>query len=147
MCDYQMEGLGWLEFLQKFNFGGCLADDMGLGKTVQVLALLHRRREAGKGASLVVVPRSLVFNWKQEAARFTPDLRVLDQTAATRARDAANFADHDLVLTTYGTLRRDITSFKDFEFDYVILDESQAIKNAATQSAKASAYCARQTIA
>ena len=134
---YQKEGLGWLEFLQKFNFGGCLADDMGLGKTVQVLALLHRRRDEGNGTSLAVVPRSLIFNWKQEAARFTPDLRVLDQTGSGRSQDSSDFSRHDLVLTTYGTLRRNITCFKDFEFDYVILDESQAIKNANTQSAKA----------
>src|SRR5205085_9361848 len=76
---YQREGLGWLYFLQKFGFGGCLADDMGLGKTVMVLALLESRRALGDaGPSLVVVPRSVVFNWKMEAARFTPKLRVLD---------------------------------------------------------------------
>jgi len=148
---YQRDGLGWLHFLRQFGFGGCLADDMGLGKTVQVLALLESRRAerearppAGDGRgggrpgpSLVVVPKSLVFNWKQEAARFTPKLRVLDHTGAGRVRAREHFDDYDLVLTTYGTLRRDALLVKDVRFDYVILDEAQAIKNAATESAKA----------
>jgi superfamily II DNA or RNA helicase len=138
--DYQRDGLGWMHFLRRFSFGGCLADDMGVGKTAQVLALLETRRElraAGElhGPSLVVVPKSLVFNWKQEAACFTPGLRVLDHTGA--ARNGNDFAAYDVVLTTYGTLRRDILQLKDFEFDYVVLDESQAIKNAHAQSAKA----------
>jgi SNF2 family DNA or RNA helicase len=84
-----------------------------------------------------VVPRSLVFNWKQEAARFTPKLRVLDHTGAGRLPVGEHFEDYDLILTTYGTLRRDALQFKDVRFDYVILDEAQAIKNAATESAKA----------
>jgi superfamily II DNA or RNA helicase len=151
---YQREGLGWLQFLRKFGFGGCLADDMGLGKTVQVLAMLEGRRlarlnagtadgsdasntEVPGGTSLVVVPRSLVFNWKQEAARFTPGMKVLDQSGPQRTRDPKQLASHDVVVTTYGTLRRDAAFFKDVEFDYVILDEAQAIKNAATASAKA----------
>ena len=142
---YQREGLGWMLFLQRFGFGGCLADDMGVGKTAQVLALLQTRRDLrassnGNGAgapgpSLVVVPRSLVFNWKQEAARFTPDLRVLDHTGLGRSME--NFGAHDVILTTYGTLRRDAPAFRDFPFDYVVLDEAQAIKNAQTESAKA----------
>jgi hypothetical protein len=146
--DYQREGLGWMEFLRRFSFGGCLADDMGVGKTAQVLALLETRRElrvAGQetgdaptdkpGPSLVVMPRSLVFNWKQEAARFTPQLRVLDYTGL--ARSSGDFDAYDVVLTTYGTLRRDALRLKDVEFDYVILDEAQAVKNAGTESAKA----------
>jgi hypothetical protein len=141
---YQRDGLGWLYFLQKFGFGGCLADDMGLGKTVQVLALLESRRrlrESGAadrpGPSLVVVPKSLVFNWKEEAARFTPQLRVLDHTGIDRARQGESFGDYDLVITTYGTLRRDAFLFKDICFDYCILDEAQAIKNTSSESAKA----------
>ncbi|HUF94124.1 MAG TPA: SNF2-related protein, partial [Candidatus Limnocylindria bacterium] len=134
---YQREGLGWLAFLQRFGFGGCLADDMGLGKTVQVLALLEARREQAAGLSLVVVPKSLVFNWMQEAARFTPALRVLDHTGTDRTRDGDTFGGYDVVLTTYGTLRRDAVHLKDREFDYVVLDEAQAIKNADTESAKA----------
>jgi superfamily II DNA or RNA helicase len=138
--DYQTEGLGWMHFLQRFSFGGCLADDMGVGKTAQVLALLESRRElraAGEpvGPSLVVVPKSLVFNWKEEAARFTPQLRVLDHTGLER--NGNDFAAYDLVLTTYGTLRRDAWRFKDAEFDYVVLDEAQVVKNADTESSKA----------
>jgi superfamily II DNA or RNA helicase len=137
--EYQRDALGWLEFLRRFGFGGCLADDMGLGKTVMVLAMLEsRRRSAQKdeGApSLVVVPRSLVFNWTEEAARFAPGLRVLDYTGTGRSTGLVR--EHDLVLTTYGTLRRDAAQLKDVEFDYVILDEAQAIKNVTTASAKA----------
>jgi len=138
--DYQSEGLGWMHFLQRFSFGGCLADDMGVGKTAQVLALLESRRElraAGEPIcpSLVVVPKSLVFNWKEESARFTPQLRVLDHTGLER--NGNDFAAYDLVLTTYGTLRRDAWRFKDAEFDYVVLDEAQVVKNAETESSKA----------
>ncbi len=138
--DYQREGLGWMQFLRRFSFGGCLADDMGVGKTAQALALLETRRvlrAAGEpvGPSLVVVPRSLVFNWKEEAARFTPQLRVLDYTGL--ARKGNRLAAYDVILTTYGTLRREALSLKDMEFDYIVLDEAQAIKNAWTESAKA----------
>ncbi len=145
--DYQAEGLGWLQFLERFGFGGCLADDMGLGKTVQVLAHLeHRRSQRGGGKrkakkqappSLVVVPRSLVFNWIQEAARFTPGLKILDHTHPAREREAPDFSACDCVLVTYGVLCRDIMLLKELKFDYVILDESQAIKNEAAQAAKA----------
>jgi superfamily II DNA or RNA helicase len=142
---YQREGLGWLHFLREFGFGGCLADDMGLGKTVQVLALLEVRRALRAAStkrrrlppSLVVVPRSLVFNWQQEAERFTPKLRVLDNTGIDRGKPGEQFDDFDVILTTYGTLRRDIVNLKDYKFDYAILDEAQAIKNASSQSAKA----------
>ncbi|HMV86885.1 MAG TPA: SNF2-related protein [Blastocatellia bacterium] len=159
---YQREGLGWMSFLQQFNFGGCLADCMGLGKTVQVLALLEsrrqlragetkRRREGEKDSqsprppvppsplppSLVVVPKSLVFNWHQEAIRFAPKLRVLEHTGQERGNVAEQLNDYDLILTTYGTMRNDAVDFKDIQFDYVILDEAQAIKNADTVSAKA----------
>ncbi|MGH8296452.1 MAG: DEAD/DEAH box helicase, partial [Steroidobacteraceae bacterium] len=144
---YQKAGLGWIAFLRRFGLGGCLADDMGLGKTVQVLALLEGRREercgtapeasTTPGPSLVVVPRSLIFNWMEEAARFTPKLRVLDHTGLKRLKGNDHFADYDLILTTYGTLRRDAADFQDTRFDYVILDEAQAIKNAGSASAKA----------
>ena len=136
---YQREGLGWLDYLQRFGFGGILADDMGLGKTIQVLALLQRRRahRQAKGPSLAVVPRSLVFNWVQEAAKFTPRLRVLDYTGPGRHALRESFADYDLIITTYGTVRTDIAELTQFEFDYAMLDEAQAIKNAESQSAKA----------
>jgi len=134
---YQREGLGWLHYLGKFNFGGCLADDMGLGKTIQVLALLESRRRAKSGPSLVVAPRSLMFNWKAEAEKFTPYMRVLDHSDPNRVKGTDHFQHYDLILTTYGLLRTDAAIFKDFEFDYAILDEAQAIKNATTASAKA----------
>jgi superfamily II DNA or RNA helicase len=137
---YQGEALGWFDFLRRFGFGGCLADDMGLGKTVQVLALLEARRElrarAASSPSLAVVPKSLIFNWKQEAARFAPHLRVLDHTGNQRIKGTAHFEDYDLILTTYGTLRNDAVDFKELRFDYLILDEAQAIKNADSVSAK-----------
>ncbi len=137
---YQREGLGWMHFLRQFGFGGCLADDMGVGKTAQVLALLETRR-ALRGAgqieapSLAVVPKSLIFNWKREVERFAPQLRVLDYTGTARRKE--DISSYDLILTTYGTLRRDALHFKDRVFDYVILDEAQAIKNDKTASAKA----------
>jgi superfamily II DNA or RNA helicase len=138
--SYQCEGLSWMHFLRRFSFGGCLADDMGVGKTAQVLALLETRRELRARdetlpPSLVVAPRSLIFNWKQEAARFTPRLRVLDHSGL--ARNGNGFSGYDVILTTYGTLRRDILQLKDTEFDYVVLDEAQAVKNADTESSKA----------
>ncbi len=137
---YQREGLGWLDYLCRFGIGGILADDMGLGKTIQVLALLQRRknqREEKPGPSLIVVPRSLVFNWIQEAAKFTPGLRVLDYSGARRSGLRAKFGQHDLVVTTYGILRTDAAELHKTEFDCLILDESQAIKNATSQAAKA----------
>ncbi len=138
---YQRVGLGWLHFLDELGFGGCLADDMGLGKTVQVLALLEERREVREkealAPSLVVVPRSLIFNWKAETARFTPKIRILDHTGLGRPRETEGFAGYDIVITTYGTLRQDIELLRQVEFDYLVLDEAQAIKNAASQTAKA----------
>jgi superfamily II DNA or RNA helicase len=152
---YQREGLGWFHFLRRFGFGGCLADDMGLGKTIQVLALLEERRAAraagaddGPRTSLVVAPRSLIFNWIAEAARFTPELRMLAHTGAARHATAEQLKDYDVVLTTYGTLRNDITHFRDLEFDCVILDEAQAIKNVAAATTKATRLLrARQRLA
>ena len=141
--QYQREGLGWLVFLEKLGLGGCLADDMGLGKTIQVLALLARRQQEVQAAglpsrpSLVIVPRSLVFNWIEEARKFAPGLRVVNHTGTTRVDETGTLADWDIVITTYGTLRRDILTHRETEFDYVVLDEAQSIKNAASQAAKA----------
>ena len=138
--DYQREALGWMRFLRDFGFGGCLADDMGLGKTVMVLAMLDARRddrEKRRRPSLIVMPRSLIFNWTSEAARFAPGLRLLDFAHAERQAAIADIAAADVVLITYGTLRRDIAVLKDLEFDYVVLDEAQAIKNVNTATAKA----------
>jgi superfamily II DNA or RNA helicase len=138
--EYQRQGLGWLDFLQEFGFGGCLADDMGLGKTIQVLALLVQRQASRpqRRTSLIVVPKSLMFNWFQECERFTPGLKVLEYSGLDRAALRPDFDKYDIVLTTYGTLRRDIIYLKDIPFDYVVLDEAQTIKNAGSQVAKAS---------
>ena len=140
---YQREGLGWLVFLEGLGLGGCLADDMGLGKTIQVLALLLRRKAEVTAAglphrpTLVVVPKSLVFNWMDEARKFSPELRVVNHTGNARLETAGDLSEHDIVITTYGTLRRDIIRHRETEFDYVVLDEAQSIKNAASQAAKA----------
>ena len=137
---YQREGLGWLQFLQDCHFGGCLADDMGLGKTVQLLAMLQSRRlnNEEKLPSLVVVPKSLIFNWVHECERFTPTLSIIEYVGPERAEKRELFASSDIVLTTYGTLRRDIMLLKEVRFDYIVLDEAQTIKNAGSQVAKAS---------
>ena len=140
--DYQKEGLGWLHFLRDFGLGGCLADDMGLGKTVQVLALLEDRRvrRLKKGEerrpSLVVVPKSLVFNWIDEATRFAPKLRIHNFTGI--ARDLPEPSEYDVLLTTYATMRIEILPISKLRFDYAILDEATAIKNSAALAAKAS---------
>ncbi|MCC6682359.1 MAG: SWIM zinc finger family protein [Phycisphaeraceae bacterium] len=133
---YQKDGLGWFGFLRWFATGGVLADDMGLGKTIQVLALLLHRREMDK-PSLVVAPRSVVFNWIDEAQRFAPMLRVMAYTGADRAALRDNFRGHDLIVTSYGLMRRDVEELGQHEFDYIVLDEAQAIKNPTSQSAKA----------
>ena len=134
---YQRAGLGWLDFLRTTGLGGCLADDMGLGKTVQTLAMLEELRAAGNTRpSLVVAPRSLLFNWTAEAKRFAPQLRVIEHHGSERGKN--DFAGFDVVLTTYATMRLDVARLAEIEFEYVILDESQAIKNASSQVAKAS---------
>lgn len=178
--SYQEDGLAWLNFLQEFKLGGCLADDMGLGKTVQVLALLEKRRirrvlkadakQAKKPVSatpdteltealgiskevdpwceavnqfkrkptIVVVPKSLIFNWVEEAAKFAPKLRVLNYTGSDRKAVAYEFGEFDVLLTTYSTMRIDVQRLSQIGFDYAILDESQAIKNSSALVAKAS---------
>ena len=138
---YQRDGLGWLDFLREFGLGGVLADDMGLGKTVQVLALLQAHRTPAKTTklpSLVVAPRSVVYNWIEEAAHFTPKLKVVEYRGAEREKLQPKMNRFDVVVTTYGTLRRDIAFLATIDFDTVILDEAQAIKNPASQTAKAS---------
>jgi superfamily II DNA or RNA helicase len=132
---YQKEGAGWLRFLRGHGFGGILADEMGLGKTVQVLA--HLRAVERSGPSLVVCPSSLVFNWEAEAAKFTPGLRVLALHGAERRGLLAEMASYDLVITSYALLRRDAEYYRGLEFDTVVLDEAQHIKNRQTQNAQA----------
>ncbi|WP_205501265.1 DEAD/DEAH box helicase [Rufibacter psychrotolerans] len=127
---YQKAGYNWLHFVQDYHFGGCLADDMGLGKTVQTLALLQHRKENGaQSASLLVMPTSLIYNWLAEAQKFTPQLRILTYTGTYRNKSIAQFKHYDLILTSYGIVRLDHEILKKYLFDYVILDESQAIKN------------------
>jgi non-specific serine/threonine protein kinase len=137
--QYQKSGYDWLHFLHDYDFGGCLADDMGLGKTVQALVFLHSLRESGhaKAADIVVMPRSLLANWEREAAKFTPDARVLIYAETDRTRDANEFDNYDLVLTTYGIMLRDIDVLSNYNFHHAILDESQAVKNPLCQTSKA----------
>jgi superfamily II DNA or RNA helicase len=137
---YQREGLGWLKFLREFQFGGCLADDMGLGKTVQILALLldHHSQTSPLKPSIIVVPRTLVHNWKSEAKKFCPTLKVLDYSAGDREIERSQLSRYDLVLTTYGVLRLDIEWLKTIPFEFAILDEAHTIKNPSSQVAKAS---------
>jgi len=137
---YQKAGYNWLRFVQDYHFGGCLADDMGLGKTIQTLAMLQHRHESGEAqgaASLLVLPTSLVFNWLTEAQKFTPDLRILAYTGTYREKNADRFADYDVVLTSYGIVRLDTELLASYKFDYVILDESQAIKNPSSTTSQA----------
>jgi SNF2 family DNA or RNA helicase len=128
--DYQMEGYKWLNFLDEFQWGGCLADDMGLGKTLQILTFLQEQKNRKKHTTnLIVLPTTLIFNWQAEADKFTPDLKYYIHKGIGRSKNLDFFTDYNLILTTYGTVRSDIDKLKDFEFDYIILDESQAVKN------------------
>lgn len=136
---YQVEGVAWLYFLRSYHFAGILADDMGLGKTVQTLTLLARERVVG-APSIVVCPKSLLYNWRHEAATFFPDLRVLvyEGTPTERARIRADFASHDLVVVSYGTLQRDrqVLCAEGVRYTYAVLDEAQYIKNHLTKAAQ-----------
>ncbi len=127
---YQKAGYDWLQFLNTYSFGGCLADDMGLGKTVQTLTLLQKEKEKDNGSTnLLVMPTSLVYNWEMEARKFTPKLKILNYTGTARVKDFERFARYDIVLTSYGITRVDSEILSQFYFNYIILDESQAIKN------------------
>lgn len=137
--DYQKEGLNWLNFLDEYGFGGCLADDMGLGKTLQIITFLQHLKKSRKieRAHLIVVPTSLIFNWSEELKKFCPSLSILNMTGSDRSKKTADFNQHNLVITTYGTLLRDIALLKEHSFEYIILDESQAIKNPNSKRYKA----------
>ncbi len=135
---YQEEGYRWLNFLDEFGWGGCLADDMGLGKTLQMLTFLQdQKNKRPKSQHLVVLPKTLVFNWLAEGAKFCPELRMHVHTGPGRAKSAEGFAGADIILTTYGAVRYDIDWLHKVLFDYVVLDESQAIKNPGSQIAQA----------
>jgi len=136
---YQKHGVAWLHFLRANNFGGILADEMGLGKTLQALAFIQTvggRAKTG-APSLVVCPTSLVWNWLAEAARFTPNLKVLALHGPNRHDLFPKIAESDLVITSYALIRRDADKYSGLEFDTVILDEAQHIKNRQTQNAQA----------
>jgi hypothetical protein len=135
---YQSYGLGWLQFLREYGFGGILADDMGLGKTLQTLAHVLQEKQAGRlqTPALVVAPTSLLFNWRAEARRFTPSLRVLTLHGADRKGQFQWIGESDLVLTTYPLLSRDGDLLARHDFHLLILDEAQAIKNPRTRAAR-----------
>ncbi len=138
---YQKAGYDWFHFLRKYNFGGCLADDMGLGKTVQTLALLQKVKEDNHEigvhtTSLIIMPTSLVYNWMNEAKKFAPKLNIHAHTGTFRNKDIEIFSNYDVVITTYGISRVDIEILKSFFYEYIILDESQNIKNPASKSFK-----------
>jgi SNF2 family DNA or RNA helicase len=135
---YQQEGLSWLQFLREYELAGILADDMGLGKTVQALAHLLVEKDAGRTdrPSLVVAPTSLMTNWRQEAERFAPALKVLVLHGLDRKQHFERIKGHDLVITSYPLLARDEAILLKEEFHYLILDEAQYIKNAKTTYAQ-----------
>lgn len=132
---YQLDGLKWMLFLNENRLGGILADDMGLGKTIQTLALLLTVQK--KVPSLIIMPASLIHNWTNEIKRFAPSIKILNHTGIGRSTEAQVLKHHDLILTTYGTVRNDIAALKKFHFEYIILDESQAIKNPESRTSQA----------
>ncbi len=135
---YQVAGFQWLNYLHNINWGGILADDMGLGKTVQALSFLHHyRAKYNHMRALVVCPTTLIYNWENEIKKFTPTLTHHIHHGSTRTRKSEDFTKYDITITTYGTLRSDIKIFLGLKFDYVLLDESQAIKNPASKVTKA----------
>jgi SNF2 family DNA or RNA helicase len=139
--EYQKLGLAWLNLLDDFNFGGCLADDMGLGKTLQIIAfILGQRKKTQQNTNLVVVPTSLIFNWQDEVKKFAPSLKILTLYGAGRIKDITVFDNYEIILTSYGTLLSDITFLTKYRFNYIFLDESQNIKNIESQRY----YAARQ---
>lgn len=134
---YQVSGFQWLNYLSEVSWGGILADDMGLGKTIQALSFMHYLREKnGKLRALVVCPTTLMYNWENEIKKFTPNLSFYIHHGGARTKETLD-NNIDVIITTYGTLRSDIRQFVEVEFDYVVLDESQAIKNPGSKVAKA----------
>ena len=136
--DYQKTGFKWLKTLASYGFGGILADDMGLGKTLEVLSFILSEKGKSAGPALVIAPTSLIYNWQEEAARFTPELQVLvvEGSPGTRQALLAEINNWDLVVTSYPLFRRDSEIYGDLEFSYCFLDEAQHIKNPHTINAK-----------
>ncbi|UIR56922.1 SNF2-related protein [Sphingobacterium sp. SRCM116780] len=132
--DYQQDGLNWLNFLDEFNFGGCLADDMGLGKTIQIIAfILDQRRKVKNNCNLLVLPTTLIFNWKNELEKFAPSIPYLLLQGADRQKNSADFDQYELIVISYHNLLTDINYLKKHDFNYIFLDESQQIKNPNSQ--------------
>ncbi len=157
---YQFEGYSWLYYLQQNNLGGCLADDMGLGKTIQAITLLLKNKEESGATqrkeqglqqmdlfsttepepaltTLIIVPASLVHNWKNELIRFGPSLKIMVYLGNQRSRNLNSFSNFDVIISSYHTIRQDIEILSGFRFHYVILDESQVIKNPSSKVYKA----------
>lgn len=134
---YQEDGYNWLCFLHEFQWGGILADDMGLGKTLQVITFLSYVLKENKQTNLVVVPTSLLFNWENELAKFAPDIKAHFHHGKDRVKEIVEFDSYDIVFTSYGLMTRDIEKLHEYTFNYLVLDESQAIKNAASKRYKA----------
>jgi len=146
--EYQQKGLDWLLFLHSFRFGACLADDMGLGKTVQVLAFLHvlksgfKKSHSGRQASLLVIPASLISNWANEIERFASEIKFFvahpgaNSGAMAEAKDKKSLDTFDLVITTYALVQK-YDWLQSHSWNYVILDEAQAIKNPGTKQTRA----------
>ncbi|MCK5830026.1 MAG: SWIM zinc finger family protein [Methylococcales bacterium] len=136
--EYQQQGLNWLQFLREYNFAGILADDMGLGKTIQTLCHLLVEKKAGRmdKPCLIIAPTSLMGNWRREAERFTPNLKVLILQGADRKQYFDKIKDYDLILTTYPLLTRDQEVLEKTNYHYLVLDEAQMIKNPRSQAAR-----------
>ena len=135
---YQVSGFQWLNYLENVGWGGILADDMGLGKTVQALSMLsHFAKEKGNLRALVVCPTTLIYNWENEIRKFTPSLTMQIHHGSSRSKDPLNLLKSNVIITTYGTLRSDIQMLLSINFDYAVLDESQAIKNPFSKVTKA----------
>lgn len=135
---YQQSGFHWLQALDELGWGGCLADDMGLGKTLQTISFLQFVKEKHPGSTLLVIcPTSLIFNWENEIQKFCPSLKFYTHYGLQRQFTQTHFDDYDVVLTTYGVVRNDIEDLSAYLWQYVILDESQAIKNPDARVTKA----------
>lgn len=135
---YQQSGFYWMQALDELSWGGCLADDMGLGKTLQTISFLQFLKEKYPGSTqLVVCPTSLIFNWENEIQKFCPSLKFYTHYGLQREFTKTHFEEYDVVLTTYGVVRNDLEDLTTFLWQYIILDESQAIKNPDARATKA----------
>ena len=132
---YQEEGVKWIDYLYENNLGGCLADDMGLGKTLQTIAMLVHIYPKETVPSLIVMPKSLLFNWTNELRKFAPQITFYTYYSTNRSMEEA--LQSNVILTTYAMVRNDVEIFKEQNFHYVILDESQNIKNVTAQTTQA----------